>query len=308
MRRAELLAGTATLTLISRRVRAQALTPLRIAGSPGWTLGEGYFAQHGGFFTQAGLAVEETDLTNGGAITAAVVGGAVDIGLTNVGSSSTAYARGLPIALVAPGIEAQTGARPTTVVAVLPDSPIRGPRDLAGKTLCLSTLRDLQHVAVLNWLEKNGADPKASSYVEIPVSQQFAALKAGRIDAATLTEPWLAAVRPDVRALGAPYESLAKEILLSGWIATRGWIAANGPALQKFVAAIHATARWGNRNQQAMLALLEQMTKIEHGLTARMGRPILGETLAPALIQPIIDASARYGFLPRAYAASELIA
>ncbi len=308
MRRIDVLLGSASLSLVPLRARAQAPTPLRIAGSIGWTLGEGYFADKGNFFTQAGLDVTQTNLTSGGAITAALVGGAVDIALTNVGSSSSAYAHGLPVAIVAPGIEALTGSRPTTVVAVMPDSAIRTPRDLVGKTLCLSTLHDLQQAAVMNWLEKAGVDPKAVNYVEVPVAQMSTALKAGRIDAASLTEPWLAAVRPDIRALGAPYESLGKEILLSAWIATRSWIAANGSTLAKFVSAMHATAVWGNRNQTAMLAMLEQMTKIEHGLTARMGRPVLGERLEPALIQPIIDASAKYGFLPRAFPASEMLA
>lgn len=75
-----------------------------------------------------------------------------------------------------------------------------------------------------------------------------------------------------------------------------------------FVTAIHATAVWSNRNQPAMLAMLEQMTKIEHGLTGRMGRPVLGERLEPGLIQPIIEASARYAFLPHSFPASEPIA
>jgi NitT/TauT family transport system substrate-binding protein len=307
MRRFDLLAGTAALALTPRIARAQTLTPLRIAGAVGWTMSEGYFGRQGNFFTQAGLDVEELDLANGGAITAALVGGSVDIALTNVGSASSAYAHGLPIAIVAPGIEALTGSRPTTVIAVEPDSPIRGAHDLAGKTLCLTTLHDLQQAAVMNWIEQSGTDPKSVNYVEITASAMSAALKEGRIDAASLTEPWLAVVRPDVRAIGAPYESLGKEILLSAWIAKRSWIAANGPTLAKFVSAIHATAVWGNQHQAAMLTMLEAQTKIPHGLTSRMGYPVLGERLAVGMIQPIIDASARYGFLPAAFPASEIL-
>lgn len=308
MRRADLLLGTAALTLFPRRAPAQTLTPLRIAAAIGWTLAEGYFGREGNFFAQAGLDVTEIDLTNGGAITAALLGGSVDVALTNVGSASTAYARGLPITVVAPGIEALTGSRPTTVVAVLPDSPVRTPHDLVGKTLCLSTLHDLQQAAVMNWLEKAGVDPKAVNYVEVPVVQMATTLKAGRVDAAALTEPWLAAVRPDVRVLGAPYESLGKEILLSVWIAQRPWVAANGPTVAKFASAIHATALWGNHNQQKMLEMLAQMTKVDPALLSRIGRPVLGERLEPALIQPVIDASAHFGFLPHAFPASEMIA
>src|SRR5581483_60866 len=133
------------------------------------------------------------------------------------------------------------------------------------------------------------------------VAQMSAALKAGRIDAASLTEPWLAAVRPDVRVLGAPYESLGKEILLSVWIAQRSWIAANAATVAKFVSAIHATALWGNRNQAKMLDMLAQSTKVDPALLSRIGRPVLGERLEPGLIQPVIDASAHFGFLPKAF-------
>jgi NitT/TauT family transport system substrate-binding protein len=308
MRRGDVLKAAAATVFAPSIAGAQALTPLRIAASIGWTLAEGYFAREGNFFTQAGLIVTETDLTNGGAITAALIGGAVDVALTNIGSASSAYARGLPIAIVAPGIEALTGSRPTTVVAVLPDSPVRSPHDLVGKTLCVSTLHDLQQAAVMNWLEKSGVDPQTVNYVEIPVAQMSAALKARRVDAASLTEPWLAAVRPDVRVLGAPYESLGKEILLSVWIAQRPWIEANGATVAKFVRAMRATAAWGNRNQAKMLEMLAQMTKVEPALLSRIGRPVLGERLEPGLIQPVIDASAHFGFLPHAFPASEMIA
>ena len=79
MRRADLLLGTAALTLFPRRAPAQTLTPLRIAAAIGWTLAEGYFGREGNFFAQAGLDVTEIDLTNGGAITAALLGGSVDV-------------------------------------------------------------------------------------------------------------------------------------------------------------------------------------------------------------------------------------
>lgn len=309
MERARFLAGmAAAATGLPRVGAAQGLVPLRLAEAIGWTLGEGYFAEKGGFFTQAGLDVTITNLANGGAITAAVVGGAVDVAMTNVGSMASAYSHGLPLALIAPGIAVAGDARPTTAVCVLTASPIRTPRDLAGKTLCVSTLHDLQQAAVMNWLAKTGADPSATNYVEIPVSAQVTALRAGRVDAAALTEPWLAQARPEVRLLGAPYASLGKEILISGFIARRDWIAANGPTVQKFVTAVRATARWGNTHEQAMLTMLEDLSQIEHGLTSRMGRPILGESLNPSMIQPIIDVTAHYGYLDHDFPASELIA
>lgn len=309
VRRSFVIAGGAALALAPQIVRAQSATPLRVAHSPsGWTLGLGYIAQQGGFFAQNGLAVDLTSLTNGGAISAAVIGGAVEIGITNVGSAANALSRGLPLALVAPGSVSRAGSKPLTAVAVLDGSPVRTARDLAGKTICVSTLRDTQHASVMNWLERNGCDPKSVSFVEVPVPQSLNTLRAKRVDAAALAEPWIADGGNDVRVLGAPYDTLGPEVMISGWIATRSWIAANPATLQKFRAAIAASSRWANANPQAALGMVEEMSKIPHELAVKMGRPVLGDRIVVAQVQPIIDVTAKYGFLPKAYPASDLIA
>ena len=309
MRRAAFVGASAAFGLSIGVATAQTSSPLRIGYSPvGWTLGEGYLSDHGGFFKRAGLTVEMTTLTNGAAINAGVIAGALDIGATNVGSVASAHARGLPVALIAPSIVSTAGRRPMTAVSVLASSSIRQPRDLVGKTICVSAVRDLQQASIMNWLDQNGVDPQSVKFLEIPIPQMLSTLRAGRVDAASLAEPWLAAGGTDVRVLGAPYDTLAPEIMLSGWVATRAWIAANGPTLKRFIEAIAATAAWGNSNPAPALKMVEEMSGLSPELAERMARPTLGERLVPSQIQPIIDTTAKYGFLTRSFPAEEIIA
>lgn len=285
-----------------------ASAPIRLATLTGESFAEGLYAQDGGFFKRAGLDVELSFLGAGGAVTAAVIGGAADVGVTNAGSMSAAHARGLPLYLIAPCTITSPGPRASTVLAVAKGSNLRTAGDFAGKTICVSTVRDLQQAATMNWLDANGGDAKAATFLEIPLANQPEALQTGRVDAAVLIEPWITMSQDRIRIVARPYDSIASRILISGWIANKAWFDANGALARRFVAALRATAVWANGDRPATGAILEKYTKIPHDVIAAMSRLTIGERLDPRLIQPVIDVSARYGFLPNAFPASALFA
>jgi NitT/TauT family transport system substrate-binding protein len=307
MRRSTLLLAGAALAATPSRTRAQGLTPIKVGTATGWTLAEGYLAQSTGFFKAAGLDAELHPASNGGMMTAALVGGAIDVAVTNVGSAADAFSHGLPIAIFAPSTLAIAGT-PNTTLCVLKDSPIRGARDLIGKTVALATLHDLQQAALMNWLEKNDGDIKATNYTEITPSNMLVALKSGRVDAVVLSEFYSAVAHNDTRVLGRPYETLGSVIMTAAWIAKRSWLAENRATAQKFAAAIRTTAQWAGGHQTEMLALMQTVTGASHDTLQWLGRLALGERLDVAQIQPIINVSAKYGFLPRAFPATDMIA
>jgi NitT/TauT family transport system substrate-binding protein len=288
-------------------VRAQTLTPIKVGSSPGWTLSEGYVAAAKGFFSAAGLDATVVSSTNGGAMTAAVVGGALDIAVTNTGSVADAHAHGVPVALFAPSTMAVAGS-PNTTIRVLRDSPIRTAHDAIGKTIAVATLHDLQQAALMEWLAKNGGDVKATNYVEVPPASMLAALKSGRIDACVMSELYSAVARNDTRVLGRPYEALGREIMTAGWVARRDWLSANPVTARKCFNALGATARWITGHQSEMYDVLQSVAGIDIGTLREMGHLYLGERLDVRQIQPIIDAVAKYGFLPQAFPAADMIA
>jgi NitT/TauT family transport system substrate-binding protein len=89
------------------------------------------YAADRGAFKAAGLDVAITTLNGGGAVLAAIAGGALDLACANLGAQANAYIRGVPIAMIAPGA-LYTTASPTTVLAVAKASPLRTGRDLNG--------------------------------------------------------------------------------------------------------------------------------------------------------------------------------
>jgi NitT/TauT family transport system substrate-binding protein len=274
----------------------------------GESFAEGLYAHDAGFFERAGLNVELSFFNAGGAVTAAVVSGAIDVGVTNSGSMSAAHARGLPIYLLAPCTITSPGPGASTVIAVPKSSPLQTAKDLTGKTLCVSTVRDLQQAATMTWIDKNGGDSKSLTFVEIPISSQTAALLSGRIDAGVIIEPWITMSKNDLRIIAQPYQSIAPHILISGWITNKAWYEGNVATARAFVRALRTTAAWANKNHAATAVILEKYSKIPREVIATMNRLEIGENLDPKLIQPVIDATVRYGFLPKAFTAADLFA
>jgi NitT/TauT family transport system substrate-binding protein len=287
---------------------AQTATPLRIAVSAGEAIAQPYFADQAGYLSRAGFAADVMMLSNGGAVSAAVVSGAADVGITNVASLAAAHSHGVPMQLIAPSTIVSSSLPPATVLSVMKGSPLHAPRDFAGKILGLVALGDLQQAAVMTWLEKGGVDPKSVHFVEIANAEQLIALRSNRVDAALLVEPWLSGAQDEVRAIVAPYDSLGKQLMTHGLIANAAWLGANRPAARRLADAMVATARWANANPQATAPMLATFTKIPLDVVLKMHRLHYGDRLDPAQIQPIIDAAVRYGFLARGFPATDVIA
>jgi NitT/TauT family transport system substrate-binding protein len=311
MKRLHALGLTASaLVAAPAAARAQARRAIRIGYSAsGESLAQGIYAQAGGFFARAGLDVEMIAIANGGAMTAAIVSGAIDAGPSNVASMSAAFAHGLHLDLFAPSVVILASAPPTTVLAVPVDSPLHAAKDFAGKTIGCNTLRDLQQAAVMTWLDKNGGDAKASGFVEIPNADQLGALATKRIDAACLVEPFLSSPTNDTRAVARPYDSLGSALMTFGWIANHDWYAANADAVKRLAGALRASAKWANASPERTAAINATYSGVPAAALLAQHRQVFSDgALDPALIQPIVDASARYGFLPHGFAATELFA
>jgi NitT/TauT family transport system substrate-binding protein len=288
---------------------AQARAVLRLATIPLEVDATGWYALELGYFRANGLDVTVDTFTSGPPITAGIIGGTLDVGVASIGSLSTAHARGLPIVALAPG-GIYNGAAPTTVLAVAAASPLRSAKDLAGKTIAVQTLGELGQFTTMSWIDNNGGDSKAVKFLEIPSSAMAEALARGRIDVAFIAEPFYTQAKPAVRFFGAGYDGVSKRFLNTAWLATRDWVERNPAVAKSFVTAMRQAAQWANqrRNLGASGAILAKRTKIPPETIAKMQRAQFALTLDPAMLQPVIDVSARYKVIPQAFPASEIIA
>jgi NitT/TauT family transport system substrate-binding protein len=307
-RRLFLGAAAATLAGALRpAAMAQTRIPLRIGATANDSFAEAYYAQDLGYFTRAGIDAEITTFANGAQVSTGVASGALDVGISSVITLANATVRGLPFVYIAGG-GMYTAAAPTIVLCAAKDSAIASARDLEGKAVSVSGIKDITHLAVVTWLEANGADPSKVNILEMPFSQVSAALNRGTIAAGVISEPSLAASLADVRILAKPFDLIGKRLMIGGWFATADWQKKNMAAAHAFATVIYQTARWANANHDKSAVILQKYTKIDDATVHRMVRVTYAESLEPDMIDPTLELAAREKFTERRVRAAEMIA
>lgn len=301
-----MLAGTVLLARgLAKPASAQAGT-IRVAITPDDASAVSLYAKEMGFFTEAGLDADVTVLSNGAGILAALTAGTFDIASTALISVAVAFAKGLPLRLIAP--EAiYDGTVPQVALVVPNTSPVKTAKDLEGKTIATNQIRSISALSVNVWMRKHGADPSAIKWVEMPRSEMQVALTQGRIDGATLTEPFLSANRASTRIVAEPYAAVSPRFVTVGLTTTESWAAANRGTVRRFVDVIRKTAAWANANQSKSGAILAKYSRMSPALVARMSRVHYATTLVPAEIQPCIDLAADGKLIDAPFPAARMI-
>jgi len=303
---AKLAGAAAGAACFPRPASAAGLTTIRFGTAPVESYALAVYASDRGYFRANGLDVQITTLNGGGAVMSAIAGGALDLACANVGAQANAHVRGLPLSMICPGGMYSSQA-PTTVLAVGKNSPLKTAKDLNGKIVGLSTLKDLQQASVMKWTDANGGDSSTLRFLEIPVPEMAPAIVAGRIDAATILEPSYTYAKNDIRVLGKCYDAIATRLMICTHFGSNDWLAKNPEATKAFVHAMRQAADWTNKHPRESAQILANLTKIPVDVVDRMNRVSFGEVLDVATIQPVIDATAEYKFLPKTFAVSEML-
>jgi NitT/TauT family transport system substrate-binding protein len=305
LRRAAFTTLVAGALVAPRPARAQAAPAIRFGTAPVESSALVYYAYDRGFFQAAGLDVEIQNFNGGGAIMTAAAGGAIDVGCANAGQQANAHIHGLQFRMIAPG-GLYSSASPTTVLAVAKNAPYRNAKDLHGKTVGLTTLRDLQQASVMKWVDQNGGDSASLKFLELGSPEMAPSLVAGRIDASIMLEPSLTYAKNDIRVLGKCYDAIAKTLLIQAHFASPDWLAKNTAAAHALIDALGQAANWANANPQPSGAILAKYSQLAPATIAEMHRTVFADKLDPATIQPVIDASAEYKFLPKSFPVTEM--
>jgi NitT/TauT family transport system substrate-binding protein len=285
---------------------ARADVPVRIAALTIDASAACYYAQEQGFFKRAGIDAQIQTIASGGAIVAAVASNAVDVGFANLVSVVTAYAKNIPVTIVAPG-SVDVESTPTNVLVVPLNSPIRTGRDFNGKTMATTTLKNIVQFAAQLWVDTHGGDSSTIKFVEMPFSSMTEALVAGRIDAAIVAEPFMADVKTKTRLVAYPMSAIGPRVQLGGWLANATWARANPDAVAAFSDAMTKANEWGNAHRDLSAQILAKHTRLEPDVLAKMNRATYATKLVAAEMQPAIDVAARYGAIPQTIPAERLL-
>jgi NitT/TauT family transport system substrate-binding protein len=310
MTRSQAFAGSAAFIAMNGSALAQApLTSIRIASSPVGDVIPLLYAQSSGLFRSAGLDVTLTKANSGSAVAAALVGNAIEIGKVSAVSIITAHARGIGLTIIFPDRLHKYGAQAETALVVAPDSPIRTGRDLNGKTISVSAIKDSTWIGARLWIDSNGGDSSTVKFIELPFSAASAAVTAGRIDAGVSNDPYLTqdVLAGKVRSLGDLLGTMGTKFLETAWTATSDYIANNRPAVTRFARAIRESQMWLNAHTAEGVELNAAYTGVDKITVART-RIVFATEADPSVMQPYIAACAKYGIIPQSFNAAELYA
>ncbi|HEY5341069.1 MAG TPA: ABC transporter substrate-binding protein [Candidatus Aquilonibacter sp.] len=286
-------AGVAAAAL--PRIASAQTTKVRIAGVFSDLFAEPFFAKEAGFFAKAGFDVEPISQYNAGAVAAAIGGGSLEMGTGDLVSGVNAINAGVPIVLVAGGgLYRDPADAGTTILAVANDSPLRGPKDMAGKTIGVPTLVGLSTACVRALLSANGVAESSVRFVEVPPPTAIPALQRGTVDVALLSEPFVTFGKGVVRSIASPFNvaadrGKAKEFCVSVWYASKPWFEADADHARRVVGAIYDTARWANSHQPETFDILVRYGKLDADKARGMARTVFATSLPPDIVQPALD-------------------
>lgn len=281
-------------------------TTVHVAGTPDADLVGTLWGIHSGIFQRAGLDVHVDRLNSGAAVSAGVIGGSIDIGKSSVFGLISAYVKGVPLVMEAVADVYDTKA-PNTGFVVAKNSPINGPRDLAGKTIASPALGDLFSTVTGAWIDANGGNAKASNFVELPIPLALNAITAGRIDGAMMVDPYFQQAKDaGARVLGHPFDIIAKYFGVTYYFCLKTYAQANADMLARFRRGLAQASNYALAHQREMASVIADYTKLDPVFVSRL--PIgIGIGMDPAPLQAVIDFAARIKSIPASFPASDII-
>ena len=287
-------------------IAAQSTVTLRVGAAPLDSNGPLYYAQDLGYFKDAGITIDfATGLNNAAAALAALSGGALELSAASLTSIAAGHDAGLRFKLVAASQMSDDGA-PSELLMVRKDAPYKVAADLNGKTIGIIGIKSLMQVAAMSWAERHNGDATSLKFVETPVPLMCAQLEGGRVDAVIMVEPFATSCA-NARPLGNVEDGIAPRFLTTGFVGNSDWLSSHRDVAVRFAAAIAKAAAWGNAHPLESAAILVKYSHLDPAVAANMKRARYATELVPALVQPVIEASVRYGSIPRSFPAADII-
>lgn len=157
------------------------------------------------------------------------------------------------------------------------------------------------------WVDKNGGDSKTLKFVEIPFSATEAALVQHRVEASLMVEPMLTAslTSGKTKTLGDAFGAIAARYMQGAYVAERGWATQHVDIVRRFVRVMTEATTFTNAHPTDTVAMMAEVTKTPLGIMQKMKRVVSATSLDPGLVQPLIDAAAKYHMIARAFPARE---
>jgi NitT/TauT family transport system substrate-binding protein len=218
-----------------------------------------------GFFEDEGLAIKPVIAQTFAANVAAVVNGTQQIGFGATVPELISVQNGVPLRILANSDV--TGKPPNgdnSGVFVANGSGITSIKDLEGKTIAINALSNVHDTAIKSAMINSGADPSGVKFLEVPLPDMVATLKAKRVDAIAVGEPFVTA------AEAAGFDRLFRDYEvgypigtpIGSYFSSQSWAKENPKLAAAFSAAMDKSTEYAIAHPEAARAIMSEYTQI----------------------------------------------
>jgi ABC-type nitrate/sulfonate/bicarbonate transport system substrate-binding protein len=235
-------------TALAPSVRAAALPVVRFVNIPLQDWLPFWVAQQKGFDKQYGIELKAVPIVGGTQTAEFAAAGDSDIATVAGVLALLAVKRGLipnKIALLCPIGSSADAQHPFQGVVV--NDKIKTWKDLEGKSVAVLSLHSLFYLSVTTRMAREHVDVSKVNFVPIPLPQQVAALKAGRVEAICVGTDFAArAIHDKIGHLldwtlgSPPFDHYSPAFL----VANSGFAKSKPEVLEKFLKAYIAAVKW----------------------------------------------------------------
>jgi NitT/TauT family transport system substrate-binding protein len=257
-----------------------------------------FAALEAGDFTAHGLDVEMTTLSSGARILEAVAGGSLDVGECDALSALQAIQAGLDLMIVAPGAFVREDTLAVNGLVVLAQGPIRSALELRGKRIAVNSLNAVNYAMTAEFLSRAGVASREVTWLELGFPQMPLALEMGRVDAVSVTEPFLTVMRDrgTVRLL-SPAQDVIAGAPIGVYVTRREQYLGRKAVMAAFAMALAAGVERCNTDPAAARRLLPKYTGIAVDLADRVGLHLFRAHLQANELETIEKLARRHGLL-----------
>jgi len=223
-----------------------------------------YLGKEKGFFSSRDIELTLTLAQGGAAIVPAVVSGQYQFGFSNVISLLVSQQNLGPVLKVVSNGNNSTGNPSADFggVVVKADSTIQSAKDLVGKKVATNTLKNIVDTSVKELVRKDGGDPKAVSFVELPFPNMAAALTANQVDAIFVVEPFYSAAKAQGFRSIATWADVAPNLCVALYFTSTKLANENPDLVQRFTDAMAESLAFADANPDEARRIIGTYTQI----------------------------------------------
>jgi NitT/TauT family transport system substrate-binding protein len=182
---------------------------------------------------------------------------------------------------------------------VLPGSPVRAVSDLAGKTIAVNLLNNVQSLTFNEILKANHVDPASVKYRAVQFPLMDKALANHDVDAVHTAEPFGTVIQQKLNARmvidggAAPNAGLP----VSGYVTTEDFVTKNPRTAAAFQRAIQKAQALAAGDRAEVERVLPGYAKVDTATAAKLNLPAYPTAVDPARLQRLSDLMVEQGLL-----------